>query len=108
MTVIIDDAVDIINMSLGSPFGHPDDPSAIAAQNAVKNGVVVVASAGNEGTAPYVTGSPAVADGVISVAASIDDGATAPAMSVNSGPGDIAGVYEARTGDFGPLFRTQV
>jgi minor extracellular serine protease Vpr len=99
----IDDAVDIINMSLGSPFGHPDDPSAIAAQNAVENGVVVVASAGNEGTPPYVTGSPAVADGVISVAASIDAGVTVLAMTVNSGPGGIAGTYEAQAGDFGSL-----
>lgn len=98
----IADAVDIINMSLGSPFGHPDDPSAIAAQNAVEAGVVVVASAGNEGPAPYVTGSPAVSDGVISVAASIDGGATVLAMSVNS-PASIAGSYEAQAGDFGPL-----
>ena len=96
------DAVDVINMSLGSPFGHPDDPSAIAAQNAVEAGVVVVASAGNEGTAPYVTGSPAVSDGVISVAASIDGGATVLAMTVNS-PESVAGSYEAQAGDFGDL-----
>src|SRR5690606_4074715 len=53
---------DVINMSLGSPFGHPDDPTAIASHNATLVGTVVVASAGNEGnTAAYVTGSPAVA-----------------------------------------------
>src|SRR5690606_41853559 len=63
---------------------------------------VVVASAGNEGTPPYVTGSPAVSDGVISVAASIDGGATVLAMTVNS-PGGIAGSYEAQAGDFGDL-----
>lgn len=97
-----DDAVDIINMSLGSPFGHPDDPSAIAAENAVDAGVIVVASAGNEGTPPYVTGSPAVADGVISVAASIDGGVEVLAMTVNSPP-SIADDYEAQAGDFGPL-----
>lgn len=97
-----DDAVDVINMSLGSPFGHPDDPSAIASQNAVDLGVVVVASAGNEGTPPYVTGSPAVADDVISVAASIDDGVEVLAMTVNS-PESIAGSYEAGGSDFGDL-----
>ncbi|HEX2153447.1 MAG TPA: S8 family serine peptidase [Acidimicrobiia bacterium] len=98
----MDDAVDVINMSLGAPYGNPQDPSAIASQNAVENGVVVVASAGNEGTPPYVTGSPAVAPDVISVAASIDGGAEVLAMPVNS-PAEIAGQYEAQAGDFGPL-----
>jgi subtilisin family serine protease len=97
-----DDAVDVINLSLGSDFGHPDDPSAVAAQNAVDSGVVVVASAGNSGNVPYMTGSPAVADGVISVAASVDDGVTLLGMTVNSPPA-VAGNYEAATGDFGSL-----
>ena len=98
----IDDAVDVINMSLGSPYGHPDDPSAIATQNAVDLGIVVVASAGNSGPIPYVTGSPAVADGAISVAASADGGVTALALRVNS-PASIADDYEAQGSDFGPL-----
>jgi minor extracellular serine protease Vpr len=97
-----DDAADVINMSLGSDFGHPDDPSAIASQNAVDAGVVVVASAGNSADVPYVTGSPAVADGVISVAASVDGGVTLLGMTVNS-PLSIAGDYEAAAGDFGSL-----
>ncbi|HJR91996.1 MAG TPA: S8 family serine peptidase, partial [Acidimicrobiia bacterium] len=97
-----DDAVDVINMSLGSDFGHPDDPSAIAAQNAADAGVVVVASSGNSGDVPYMTGSPAVADGVISVAASVDSGVTLLGMTVNSPP-SIAGDYEAAEGEFGSL-----
>jgi minor extracellular serine protease Vpr len=63
------DHLDVINMSLGSPFGEPADPSAISAQNAADLGIIVVASAGNEGDLPYVTGAPAVAPGAISVAA---------------------------------------
>src|SRR6185312_14469723 len=63
------DHLDVINMSLGSPFGDPDDPSAISAENAADLGVIVVASAGNEGEFPYITGAPAVAPGAISVAA---------------------------------------
>ena len=55
------DHLDVINMSLGAPFGNPNDPSAISSQNAAELGIVVVASAGNEGTTPYVTGAPAVA-----------------------------------------------
>ncbi|HSU63266.1 MAG TPA: S8 family serine peptidase, partial [Burkholderiales bacterium] len=65
----VDNDMDVINMSLGSVFGSKDDPSAVASTNAAKAGVIVVASAGNSGPSPYVTGSPATADGAISVAA---------------------------------------
>jgi len=98
----IDDAVDVINMSLGSDYGNPNDPSAIAAQNAVDNGVIVVAAAGNAGPLPYVAGSPSVADGVISVAASLDGGAEVMAMTIDA-PASIAGNYEAAGSEFGPL-----
>ena len=65
----VDNDMDVINMSLGSPFGKPDDPAAVAASNAAKDGVIVVASSGNEGSSPYMTGSPASGTGTISVAA---------------------------------------
>jgi minor extracellular serine protease Vpr len=85
----------VINMSLGSTFGHPDDPSAVATQNATEAGTVVVASAGNSGhDAAYVTGSPAVAPGAISVAASIDGGVEVLGLQVHT-PEEIAGTYEA-------------
>lgn len=91
----MDDAAHVINMSLGSSFGSPNDPSALATQNATEVGVVVVASAGNSGqAAAYVTGSPAVAPGAISVAASIDGGLSVLGLQVNS-PESVAGTYEA-------------
>src|SRR6266850_1425331 len=65
----VDNDMDVINMSLGSSFGTKDDPSAVASTNAARAGVVVVASAGNSGFSPYITGSPATAEGAISVAA---------------------------------------
>jgi minor extracellular serine protease Vpr len=65
----VDHDMDVINMSLGSPFGSADDPTAVAAANATKDGVIVVASSGNSGANPYITGSPASGTGVISVAA---------------------------------------
>jgi minor extracellular serine protease Vpr len=65
----VENDMDVINMSLGSSFGSKDDPSAVASTNAAKAGVIVVASAGNSGASPYVTSSPATADGAISVAA---------------------------------------
>ncbi len=65
----INNNMDVINMSLGSAFGVADSADALAAAHAAKAGVIVVASAGNAGPAPYITGSPASGDGVISVAA---------------------------------------
>ncbi len=65
----VDNDMDVVNMSLGSPFGRPDDASAEASNNAVLAGVVVVASAGNSGASPYITGAPAAGTRAISVAA---------------------------------------
>ncbi len=62
--------MDVINMSLGSPFGAPDTPDAVASTNAARDGVIVVASSGNNGGNAYITGSPASSPGAISVAAS--------------------------------------
>ncbi len=67
----ISDAVDIINMSLGSSYGQKEDDLSAASANAVQLGVVVVASAGNSADRPYITGSPAVTPEVISVAATM-------------------------------------
>ncbi len=61
--------MDVINMSLGRGYGTADDASAVASENAAKAGLLVVASAGNSGAAPYITGSPATGNGAISVAA---------------------------------------
>lgn len=77
----VDNGMDVINMSLGSPFGRGDDPDAIAASNAVGAGVVVVTSAGNAGHNPYLTGSPGAGDGVIAVAA-VDSTESFPGANV--------------------------
>jgi minor extracellular serine protease Vpr len=61
--------MDVISMSLGAPYGPANSSDAIASDNAAKAGIVVVAAAGNEGSAPYVTGTPASATHAISVAA---------------------------------------
>ena len=63
------DGVDVISMSLGSPLGGTSDPTSVAAQNAFKDGIAVVASAGNQGGNAYLVGSPSTASGVLSVAA---------------------------------------
>ena len=64
----IADAVDVINMSLGSSYGQRQDDLSFACANAVRMGVVVVASAGNSADKPYIVGSPSSTPEVISVA----------------------------------------
>ena len=63
------DGMDVVNLSLGSPFGGPNDPEAAAINAMAQAGTVVVASAGNNGPNAYLTGSPSTADRAISVAA---------------------------------------
>lgn len=101
----VDNGMDVINMSLGSPFGRADDPSAVAASNAVGAGVVVVTSAGNSGHNPYLTGAPGAGDGVIAVSA-VDGtesfpganvtvgGATVEAMNANGADLDGLGEFD--------------
>ena len=67
------DHLDVINLSLGDDYAGNDDPEAVACDNAVLAGVIVVASAGNDGDVYFAVGSPGSAPGAISVAASEDD-----------------------------------
>ncbi len=64
----ISDAVDVVNMSLGSSYGQKEDDLSEASANAVRYGVVVVVSAGNSADRPYIVGSPSSTPEVISVA----------------------------------------
>ncbi len=68
----LSDHLDVVNMSLGSDFGSPDDPDAVSTNNAVIAGVTVVASMGNGGDLFEVGGSPGDATRSIAVAASDD------------------------------------
>jgi len=94
------DRLDVINMSLGSAFGTRDDSTARASDTAARAGVMVVCSAGNSGDTYFVTGSPAASDYALSVAASVDSGLTAPALTVLSPP-SVSGRIPAGTAAFG-------
>ena len=83
--------MDVINMSLGSPFGSADDPSAVASTNAAKAGVIVVTSAGNSGPSQYITGSPGTGEGAISTAAT-DPAASFPGATITFGSTTIQAV----------------
>ncbi len=89
------DHVDIINMSLGSPYGQVyDDDLSQAVENASAIGILTVASAGNSSDKPYVTGSPAAAPSALSVAQTHVPSDTQPLMEVIA-PSGIAGSYGA-------------
>jgi subtilisin family serine protease len=85
--------IDVVNMSLGSPFGQATDADAVATNNLVGSGVVVVTSAGNESDVPYITGSPGVATRSISVAA-LDATPTLPMATVDLGATDVPGINQ--------------
>ncbi len=75
LAAAIDDAVrdgaDVISNSWGSSPGDPSgDTTAIAAENAVAAGAVVVFAAGNDGPDPGTLDRPGNTPGVITVAAS--------------------------------------
>jgi minor extracellular serine protease Vpr len=95
----VDHDMDVINMSLGSPFGSGNDPGAVAASNAAKDGVIVVASSGNDGAAPYMTGSPASGTGVISVAAN-DSTPSNPGAHVALSTGTTVNAIDANGASF--------
>jgi len=84
------DHVDVINMSLGSAFGEPADPTAITTENAIALGIVVVTAAGNDGQVAYVHDSPGVTPNAIAVAATVSGGRDHASVNVTA-PAAIAG-----------------
>ena len=63
----------VINMSLGGG-GGPDEPTAVASDNATLLGCSVVAAAGNSGPDEATVGAPAAGRRVLSAAANTDPG----------------------------------
>ena len=69
MEMALDDGADVLNMSIGSASQWPQYPTAKAADRLVKQGVVVVASIGNEGALGlYAASAPGIGKNVIGVA----------------------------------------
>ena len=91
----LSDHLDVVNMSLGSSYGSPDDPDAVASNNLAALGTVVVASIGNSGDVYEVGGSPGNATRVLAVAASDDGDDVVDGLKVDS----PAGIEPADTVD---------
>lgn len=96
-----EDRLDVINMSLGSNFGVASNPSALASDNAVRAGVIVVASSGNAGDTFFISGAPGVSGRAISVANTLDPGVGVNRSTINSPPA-IARAMPVGNSLFGP------
>jgi len=78
------DKMQVLNMSIGSPFEWPQSPTAVASSRLVKKGVVVVASIGNNGASGlYSAGAPGLGDLVIGVASFDNTHVFLPYFEVN-------------------------
>ena len=89
------DRVDVINMSLGSPYGQPfDDDLSAAVDNATALGILTVASAGNSADKPYANGTPGAARTALSVAQTAVPTAVLQLMQILA-PASIAGQFPA-------------
>ncbi|RNM13030.1 peptidase S8 [Nocardioides pocheonensis] len=88
---ITTDHVDVVNMSLGSDYGSPQDGDSVVTEAAASLMTMVVAS-GNAGDLYDVGGSPGNAPSALTVAASEDNYAQLDSLVV-SAPAGIAGEY---------------
>jgi subtilisin family serine protease len=66
------DHADVINLSVGSTFGSPQDGDAVEANLASALGITVVTAAGNDGDSYDIGGAPGVAVRTIDVADAVD------------------------------------
>ncbi len=91
---VTDDAVDIVNMSLGANYGQAfDDDLAAATDNASAAGVLTVSSAGNGGDKPFVQGTPSSAATALSVAQTAVP--SAGLQLIGDGEANYAGVFQS-------------
>ena len=97
-----EDRLDVINMSLGSNFGTALNPTALASDNAVRAGVIVVASAGNAANTFFISGAPGVSGRAISVANTLDPGAGGVNQSRINSPPAIARDLPVSNALYGP------
>jgi subtilisin family serine protease len=99
----LNNAVDIINMSIIESFGQREDDASEAFTNVVNFGVVSVVAAGNDGDIPYILARPASTPEVLAVGATNSVVAFGIPLVVNSPP-SIAGTYaNTATLDFAPV-----
>jgi len=88
----LDNAVDIISMSVGGSFGMKEDDASEMFTDVVNFGVMAVISAGNDGDIPYILAHPAATPEVLALGATNGVATFLIPLVVNSPP-SIAGTY---------------
>lgn len=88
------DHASVINMSLGSDYGSPQDGDSVASNDASTLGISVVVASGNGGDLYDVGGSPGDAVKTIAVANSVDASNVIDGLKIDAPPA-IAGTYGA-------------
>jgi subtilisin family serine protease len=102
----LNNAVDIISMSIGGSFGQREDDISEMFTDVVNFGVVGVISAGNDGDIPYILAHPAAAPETLAVAATTSVVSFGIPLVINS-PQSIAGTYtNTATVDWAPVDHT--
>jgi minor extracellular serine protease Vpr len=87
MELALADGMHVLNMSIGSAYQWPQYPTAVASDNLVNRGMVVVASIGNNGAnGLYSAGAPGLGKKVIGVAAFDNSHVFLPYFTVNDQP----------------------
>jgi subtilisin family serine protease len=84
------DHLDVVNLSLGSDFGAPDDPDSLFVRKLNKKGVLTVFAAGNGGDLYDVGGSPGSTPEALTVASVRDSYVLRDAAQVTA-PAAVAG-----------------
>jgi subtilisin family serine protease len=84
------DHLDVVNMSLGSDFGAPDDPDSLFVRKLAHNNVLAVISGGNGGDVYDIGGAPGNTPEALTVASTRDPYVLRDAVDVTA-PADVAG-----------------
>ncbi|MGH3936734.1 MAG: S8 family peptidase, partial [Pseudonocardiaceae bacterium] len=103
------DRLDVVNLSLGSDYGAPDDPDSLFVRKLAVNGVLPVFAAGNGGDLYDIGGAPGNTPEALTVASTRDsavlrDGAQVTAPSELSAI--VGGQYSLDFTGYGGLDRT--
>ncbi|WP_334075402.1 S8 family serine peptidase [Paenibacillus sp. A14] len=66
----VEDGMDVINLSLGSPGNNEASADSVAVNNAVRTGVIAIVAGGNDGPGEATVGDPGSAELAVTVGAS--------------------------------------
>jgi minor extracellular serine protease Vpr len=84
MEAALKDDMDVLNMSIGTPYNWPQYPTAVAASRLVDRGMVVVASIGNNGAnGLYSASAPGLGEKVVGTAAFDNTAVTQATFSIS-------------------------